>query len=262
MSRSLTRRRALALGTASAAALGVGALAPHSVAAQTRKSHVHPTDGGQLRVHPVQHASLVLETPGPAIYVDPVGGAERYAELPAPDIILITHEHGDHYDPETLDGLVRQGAVIRTNPAVHDRLPEKLRPYGQPLSTSDRVEIDGVSILAVPAYNTTAERLEYHPPGRDNGYVLGIDGLRVYVAGDTEDTPEMRALENIDIAFVPMNLPYTMSAEQAADGVAAFAPGVVYPYHYRGTDLDRFEERLGTLSDGIEVIRADWYPSS
>src|SRR5690606_20860133 len=110
-----------------------------------------------------------------------------------------------------------------------------------------------------PAYNTTEDRLQYHPQGRDNGYVLSVAGKRIYIAGDTEDIPEMRALEAIDIAFVPMNLPFTMDEAQAASGVGAFAPGVVYPYHYGESDLDRFETLLGEEAVETEVVRGAWY---
>ena len=119
-------------------------------------------------------------------------------------------------------------------------------------------EIDGIPVEAVPAYNITADRRQYHPQGRDNGYVLTFGDRRLYIAGDTEDTPEMRALTGIEVAFLPMNLPYTMSVEQAADAVKAFRPAIVYPYHSRGSDTATFKELVG---DAAEVRLAEWYRS-
>ena len=117
-------------------------------------------------------------------------------------------------------------------------------------------------VEAIPAYNTTPDRVQYHPQGRDNGYVLGIGDLRVYIAGDTEDIPEMRALKDIDIAFLPMNLPYTMSIQQAAAAVSAFGPGRVYPYHYKGSDTAAFATLVGESGAATEVVLHDWYAGS
>ncbi|SDG21161.1 MBL fold metallo-hydrolase [Pelagibacterium luteolum] len=254
----LTRRQTLGLGLTTLAALGITTIIPRTAFAQSG-GQTYPTDNGEIVVHPISHASLVLETPSGVIYVDPVEGAELYADLPPPDLILITHEHGDHFDLPTLEAIIVEGTEIIANPAVFAMLPEALAANAREMANGDTDSFGDIAIEAIPAYNTTEDRLQYHPQGRDNGYVLDIDGSRVYIAGDTEDIPEMRALENIAIAFVPMNLPFTMTVEQAASGVAAFAPTVVYPYHYGESDIDLFEELLTAETDATEVVRGEWY---
>ncbi len=258
----LTRRTILDLGATTLAGLGLAAFAPLRANAQEQamQGDSYPTDNGTIVIHPVEHASFVMTTPGLVIYNDPVGGADRYADLPAPDLILITHEHSDHYDPETLAGLMGDTTRLLTNPAVHDMLPDALKARATALANGESTTIGEIAIDAIPAYNTTPDRLQYHPPGRDNGYILAIDGRRVYIAGDTEDTAEMRALSDIDIAFLPMNLPYTMSIDQAAAAVDAFAPAVVYPYHYKGSDIDAFAALVDRTGVGSDVARGDWYP--
>ena len=220
--------------------------------------------GGSVVVHPVEHASLVLETPGGVLYVDPVGGAERYADLPPPGVVFVTHEHGDHYDAETLGALLGEGVTLFTNPAVYGMLPEALRERAVALANGDETTTETLRIEAVPAYNITDDRLDFHPQGRDNGYVVTIgDAMRVYLAGDTEATEEMRRMPDIDVAFVPMNLPYTMDVEQAASGVLEFRPRVVYPYHYRGqegvSDVEAFARLVNEENDDIVVALRDWY---
>lgn len=253
-----SRRRALRLGTGTLAGMGVAAALPLRASAQAALAH--PTDNGEIVIHPVEHASMVLEVPGMVIHVDPVGDPAAYAGLPSPDLILITHEHGDHYAPETLAALVGEQTRLLTNPAVHAMLPADLQARATAIANDERTTVNDIGILAVPAYNTTEDRLQYHPPGRDNGYVLEIDGQRVYIGGDTEDIPEMRALEGIDIAFLPMNLPYTMDVAQAASAVDAFAPRVVYPYHYGESDLDEFLMLVTEAGGETEVVLVDWYP--
>jgi L-ascorbate metabolism protein UlaG (beta-lactamase superfamily) len=214
------------------------------------------TSEGNLIIHPVSHASLLLGWGGHVIYVDPVGGAEAYAGLPAPTGILITHEHGDHYDVPTLEAIAN-GAPMITNPAVFDMLPEGLKANASALANGESGTISGIQLDAIPAYNTTPDRQQYHPEGRDNGYILTLADKLVYIAGDTEDTPEMRALSGIALAFLPMNLPYTMSAEQAADATNEFGPTIVYPYHHRGTDPQTFAD---LVDPPVEVRIANWYP--
>jgi L-ascorbate metabolism protein UlaG (beta-lactamase superfamily) len=256
-----SRRQAIGLGIGAVAGLSVTTLSPARVNAQEgpAQGDTYPTDRGEISIHPVAHASFVMTAPGLTVYVDPVGGAAAYEGFASPDLILITHEHGDHYEPDTLSAIVGEGTRLITNPAVHDMLPDDLRARAEALANGESTTVGDLDIEAIPAYNTTEERLQYHPPGRDNGYVLGLDGRRIYIAGDTEDIPEMRALEDIDIAFVPMNLPFTMDVNQAASGVAAFAPSYVYPYHYRGSDIDEFERLLGAEGVGTEVVRGEWY---
>ncbi|EKE45423.1 putative metal-dependent hydrolase [Oceaniovalibus guishaninsula JLT2003] len=257
-----TRRMFLAAG---AAVLGASSLPPRRALAQDGQGgDTYETDSGEIVVHPVEHASFVMETPAGTIFVDPVGDAARYDRFGTPDLILITHEHSDHYDPDTLTTLSNLATQIVANIAVYDMLPEALKVGAQKLANGDSTDVLGMTVEAVPAYNITEGRLDFHPEGRDNGYVLNIDGRRVYVAGDTEGTDEMRALDDIFIAFVPMNLPFTMDAEQAADAVAEFAPQYVYPYHYRGRDSgtqdpQEFARMLADRNSEVEVRQADWY---
>jgi L-ascorbate metabolism protein UlaG (beta-lactamase superfamily) len=236
-----------------------GALAPvlAQEAGGTLEGDTLSTAEGDVTIHPVSHASLVLGFGDEVIYVDPVGGAELYADLPAATAILITHGHGDHFDVPTLEAIAADIPIVTTQ-EVYDKLPEALQANATALQNGEDGEINGVPVLAVTAYNTTPDRLQYHPQGVGNGYVLTFGDKLVYVAGDTEPTPEMLALEDIAVAFLPMNLPYTMTPEQAAEAVNTFKPGIVYPYHHRGSDLDAFE---AAVEDGIEVRRANWYPS-
>ncbi|HEX5514901.1 MAG TPA: MBL fold metallo-hydrolase, partial [Gammaproteobacteria bacterium] len=178
--------------------------------------------------------------------------------LPPPDLILITHEHPDHMSADTLNAIGGSKAPIVAPESVRDKLPQALAERVTVMKNGESETVADIAIEAVPAYNTTPDRLKYHPRGRDNGYLLTLGNRRVYIAGDTEDTPEMRALRNIDVAFVPMNLPYTMTVQQAADAVRAFKPRIVYPYHSRGSDVDEFARLVGKDS-GIEVRLRNWY---
>ena len=254
----INRRSVMKAGMFGVAALGTARGMIASAFAQDAANTISG-EGGEIRVHPVSHASLVLEAGDAVIYVDPVGDSSIYQSFPRPDLVLITHEHGDHFDAETLKALVGDETKIVANPAVFQKLPDELRAIASGVANGDRTDVAGITIEAIPAYNTTAERLQYHPKGRDNGYVFSTSGARVYIAGDTEDIPEMRALQDIDLAFIPMNLPYTMDVEQAASAVADFAPKVVYPYHYRGSDVEQFKALVEQNTDGVEVRLAKWY---
>jgi L-ascorbate metabolism protein UlaG (beta-lactamase superfamily) len=205
---------------------------------------------------------------GKTIYVDPVGGIKPFADLPKPDLMLVTHIHFDHFDPATLAALIPAGGqpVIVAPKTVVEKLPETLRGKTRVkvLANGEKTEVAGVAIEAVPAYNATPGKERFHPKGRDNGYVLTMGGTRVYIAGDTEDTAEMRALKGIDIAFLPMNLPYTMSVPKAADAIRQFRPRIIYPYHYRSGDgtkanLEELKRLVGEKS-GMEIRSRDWYP--
>ena len=255
----LNRRDALRLGAAAAAGLSPGLTLSARAQETALSEYNHALGGSAVSVYPVSHASLALALPGTVAYVDPVGPAALYAGLPAPDLILITHEHGDHYNAETLAALAGDTTQLIANPAVYGMLPAGLKTRAQSLANGEGTNFAGLRIEAIPAYNTTSDRLNYHPKGRDNGYVLGLEGGRIYIAGDTEDIAEMRALTGIDIAFLPMNLPYTMDIEQAADAVAGFAPKTVYPYHYRGSDIPAFAALVAKSGVGTEVIQHDWY---
>lgn len=221
--------------------------------------HVATNQGGDLVIHPINHATLAMAWNGKTIYVDPVGGAKAFAGLPAANLVLITDIHGDHLNADTLAAVVGDGVTIVAPEAVAEKLTDAQRAQTTVLANGDTKTVEGIPIEAVPMYNTTPDRLKYHTKGRGNGYVLTLGGKRVYLSGDTEDTPEVRALKNIDVAFVCMNLPYTMSEEQAASAVRAFAPKIVYPYHYRGSDLEKFKSLVGTDKD-IDVRLRNWYP--
>jgi L-ascorbate metabolism protein UlaG (beta-lactamase superfamily) len=220
---------------------------------------VVPTESGDLVIEPIAHATFGMEWNGLTIYVDPTGGAEAFEGLAGPDLVLITDVHGDHMDAETLQAVVTPETEIVAPAAVVEELPEALAAQARTLANGEETMLLGLNVEAIPMYNLTEERLQYHEEGRGNGYVVTMGGTRVYIAGDTEDIPEMRQLEDIDVAFVPFNLPFTMTAEQAADAVLAFEPDIVYPYHYRGSDVDEFARLVTDGNPDIEVRRGEWY---
>ena len=217
----------------------------------------------EVMIHPVYHGSLVLMSQGKTIYVDPHGGAQRYTQYGAPDLVLITHTHGDHMDTATLNGLDLSNASLVAPAAVTEALGDEMFTSSHTMANGDEYRWEEIGITAIPAYNPPPKE-NFHPQGEFNGYVLAFGDQRMYVSGDTEGVPAMRDLEDIDVAFVCMNLPYTMDINQAADAVVAFAPAVVYPYHYRNqdgsfSDVEEFQ-RIVTAENGeIEVRLEDWY---
>jgi len=217
------------------------------------------------RIIPIEHATVVLEWGLITIYVDPVGGAEAFKGQKQPDLILITDIHGDHLSVETLQALNTSKAKIIVPKAVADKIPEEFTPQLDILDNGQSKERYGITIEAIPMYNLREEALKFHKKGRGNGYVLNIGGERLYFSGDTEDIPEMRALKNIDKAFICMNLPYTMTEESAAEAVLEFNPKQVYPYHYRGnpnvSDVAKFKKLVNKGNPDIEVVQLDWYPN-
>ena len=248
------------LRTATAAGFGAvfALLAPAAVLAD----ETIPTDDGDLVIHPIHHAALTLTWKGITVLADPAPLGEsadpavEFKALPAPQIILVTHEHPDHFNPTVLLAVSANATIVAPKDVI-DKLPEELKGKAKVLANGESIDISGVKIEAVPAYNITEDRLKFHPKGRDDGYVLTLGGKRVYIAGDTEDTPEMRALQNIDVAFLPMNLPYTMDVAHAADAVKAFKPKIVIPYHYGDSDVNAFKAAVG---DAFEVRLLKWYP--
>jgi L-ascorbate metabolism protein UlaG (beta-lactamase superfamily) len=218
-------------------------------------AQVFPTSAGSVKITPLFHASTLIEAGGKAIYLDPAKPA-NFDGQPKADLVLITDIHPDHMDPASLAAITKPGTEILAAPAVVSSVKA-----AQPIANGERTKWQGWTIEAIPAYNLTrgpAPGRLFHDKGRGNGYVLTYGGVRFYFSGDTEGVPEMRALKNIDVAFVCMNLPYTMPPQEAADAVKAFHPKVVIPYHYRGSDLAAFQKKLeGT---GIEVRLIDWYP--
>ena len=233
--------------------------------AQSGPSDIVETKDGPLTVQPIQHASLILTINGITIYVDP-SGADHYKGMKAPDIILITDIHGDHFDIKTMDALKQATSWLVVPQAVADKLPEGDKAHLIVLKNGDQKIVSGISIRAIPMYNLPETATAMHTKGRGNGYVLGIGGKNIYISGDTQGIPEMRSLKNIDVAFICMNLPYTMDVKEAADAVLAFKPKIVYPYHYRGqnglSDVNAFKTLVEAGDKNIEVRLRNWYPAS
>ena len=198
------------------------------------------TETGDLKITFLGHASLLFACQGKVIYVDAVGSPSGtpvdYSKLPKADIILVTHEHFDHLDPKAISVLRKEQTRIVLTKACAEKISG-----GTVMKNGDTLTIEGIKIEAVPAYNIAQK---FHPKGIGNGYILNFDKTRVYVAGDTENTPEMKALKNIDIACLPMNLPYTMTPEMVADAAKAFQPKILYPYHYGSTDPNKLVNLL------------------
>ncbi|OGG48724.1 MBL fold metallo-hydrolase [Candidatus Kaiserbacteria bacterium RIFCSPHIGHO2_01_FULL_54_36b] len=218
-----------------------------------------------VEVIPISHATAVLQWDDTVFYTDPTGGAQAFAGQPAADIILVTDIHGDHLSTSTLSAVVGPETILVVPQAVKDELPADLAARAKVLANGETLAEREFKILAMPMYNLPdVSNSNFHTKGRGNGYIIARDDTRVYIAGDTAGTPEMRALTGIDVALVPMNLPYTMGVEEAADAVLAFKPRQVYPYHYRGpdglADVAKFKQLVNAGDPNIEVILADWYP--
>jgi len=214
------------------------------------KTDYFKADGDSLGITFIGHGTLMLSYGGKVIHIDPVGRSADYAALPKADLVLVTHEHGDHLDPEAIAKITKEGTQI-----ILPEEPARQIGRGTVLKNGETKSAAGFGIEAVPAYNIVNLRdggQPYHPKGRGNGYVITVGKLRVYVAGDTENTPEMKALKNIDIAFLPMNLPYTMTPAMVADAAKAFRPKILYPYHYGNTDVGELTA-LMKGDNGIEV---------
>ncbi|MDT0607381.1 MBL fold metallo-hydrolase [Croceitalea rosinachiae] len=219
----------------------------------------------ELVIIPIAHATAVLNWGDITIYIDPVGGLAAFEGQKQPDLILITDIHGDHFSLETLEELNTEKAKIIVPQAVADKIPEKFTPQIDVLNNGDNKERFEINIEAIPMYNLREEALKFHTKGRGNGYVLTIGEERIYFSGDTEDILEIRALQNIDKAFICMNLPYTMTEESAASATLEFKPKQVYPYHYRGrpdiSDVVKFKKLVNESNPNIEVVQLDWYPN-
>ncbi len=244
--RSLLCAAALLGLAALPAAAQIGPIAPQSF----------ETAAGPVKITPIYHAAAVIEAGGERIYIDPAKPA-NIAGMPPGDLILITDIHGDHLDTADIAALSKPGTQIIAPAAVAQTVTT-----AKVLANGDSTTWHNWKITAVPMYNIVHVGAggPPHPKGRGNGYVLSYGGKNFYFAGDTEGTPEMRALKNIDVAFIPMNLPYTMTPEEAADAVKAFHPKVAIPYHYRGQDIQKFADAL--KGSGIEVRLMDWYPGA
>ncbi len=206
------------------------------------ESDILQAANGDLRITFIGHGSLLFESGGRTLYVDPDGRLADFAAMPRADLILVSHQHGDHFDPKAIAALRHDATEIFVSASC---LP---RPAGSGvLNNGDRRESSGIVIEAVPAYNLVHKRPDgrpFHPAGEGNGYVLTFPGLRVYVAGDTENIPEMKELKNIDVAFLPMNVPYTMTPEMTALAAKVLRPRILYPYHFSDTDPQRLVNLL------------------
>lgn len=206
--------------------------------------------GKTVKFHALVHASIRIEYNGKEIEIDPVRKLGNktidYAAMPKADFVFVTHEHGDHFDKDAIKILSREGTQLIMN----KRCADMYGPCGV-LANGQSAQFGDISVDAVPAYNISEGRTQFHPKGRDNGYILTIDGLRIYIAGDTEDIPEMKDVKNIDIAFLPCNQPYTMTTEQLVRAAKMIKPKVLFPYHYGQTDVSGIASQLkGT---GIDV---------
>ncbi|MCD7924241.1 MAG: MBL fold metallo-hydrolase [Bacteroides sp.] len=216
-----------------------------NTADDTFKTH----SGKEVKIHCIKHGSLMIEYNNQYIQIDPVTNQPPktdYSTYPKADFILVTHEHADHLDPQAIETLSKPETQIILNKNSEEKLGK-----GTVMKNGDELTLaNGIKIEAVPAYNTTKEHLQFHPKGRDNGYILNIDGLRIYIAGDTEDIPEMDQIKNIDVAFLPCNQPYTMTPEQLAKAARMITPKVLYPYHYGNTPMKQVQQLLkGTKID-------------
>ncbi|PYV88792.1 MAG: MBL fold metallo-hydrolase [Acidobacteria bacterium] len=220
------------------------------------QTQVFPTSSGPVRITPLNHASSLIEAGGKVIYLDPAKPV-KFSGLPKADLILITDIHGDHMDPDSVKEISKAGTEVISSPAVAQTVTA-----AKPIANGETKSWQAWTIEAIPAYNIKrgpSPGKLFHEKGRGNGYVLTYGGKRFYFSGDSEGVPEMRALKNIDVAFVCMNLPYTMPPDEAAEAVKAFHPKIVIPYHYRGSDLSVFQK--GLAGTGIEVRLLDWYPT-
>ncbi len=245
-------------------ALALGATAP-GCAAQTTPNQTTPNKSaaqdksetiGEVVITPIMHASLQLEYGGKVIQVDPTSQGD-YSKAKQADLILVTDIHGDHLDPAAISRIRKAGAPVVAPAAAAPKIENPTV-----IANGESKTVAGLQIEAIPMYNLQrgpAPGQLFHTKGRGNGYILSLGTKRVYIAGDTECTAEMRALKNIDIAFIPMNLPYTMPPSEAAECVKAFKPKVVYPYHYRGQNTEEFKAALA--GEPIEVRLRDWYPA-
>ena len=213
--------------------------------------------GKEISIEPLIHASIRISFDGREIEVDPVGKMGNrttdYAQFPKADLILVTHEHYDHLDPAAIKSLSKSDTVVIANPNS-----AAILGYGTVMKNGDRLSLaDGIEIEAVPAYNTSPDKQQFHPKGRDNGYILSLDGFRIYIAGDTEPIPEMKEIKDIDIAFMPCNLPYTMTPAQLIEAAEMVKPRVLYPYHFGETDLSSITPALAPRGIFVRICPFD-----
>lgn len=206
-------------------------------------------DGKKVVITPIKHGSLQINYDGIEFEIDPVASAVGevvdYSDKPKADYILITHDHYDHFDPTTFPLLMKQNTDIILTPRCYNRIKT-----GTVMRNGEKADLGhGITLYALPAYNTTKSHMKYHPRGWGNGYLLDLNGFRIYVAGDTEDIPEMKDLKDIDIAFLPCNQPFTMTVKQLRHATEMIRPKVLYPYHFSNTDKDSMEQ----VGKGLDI---------
>ncbi|MGE5797677.1 MAG: MBL fold metallo-hydrolase [Ignavibacteria bacterium] len=226
------------------------AIAASAYSQQNFEKDTISTSGGDLTITFIGHGTLMFNYGGKIIHADPYSKLADYSALPKADIILITHHHGDHLDPKAIEKIRTEKTAVMLTKAASEQIID-----GTIMNNGDKTTIDGIQIEAVPAYNIQHKRDNgepFHPKGTCNGYVITFGDKKVYVAGDTENVPEMKSLKNIDVAFLPMNLPYTMTPEMTADAAKSFKPKIFYPYHFGNTDLNKLTELMKDTPD-IEV---------
>ena len=235
------------------------ALVAVALRAQVPSTTTIDATDGPVTISAIQHASVQVEHAGKVIQVDPAQG--DFSKAKPADLVLITDVHGDHLNPEIVAKVRKPGAPVVMPAAVKTQAGDKIPAPVEVMANGDSKTVAGIAIEAVPMYNLqrgpSAGQL-FHPKGRGNGYIVSLGGKRLYIAGDTECTPEMKAVRNIDVAFVPMNLPYTMTPAEAAACVQAFKPKVAIPYHFMGQNPQEFADAL--KGSGVEVRILNWYP--
>jgi len=216
-----------------------------------------------IDVRPVEHATFALSWQGKQLLFDPSTEKEKLKNVPSPDYVFITDIHGDHLSIGTLQNLDLSHASLIVPPLVAEQLPLELRNKAKIMKNGENITLGDIKVEAIPMYNLPESSEAFHTKGRGNGYIITLGTKRVYVSGDTEDIPEMRSLQDIYLAFVCMNMPYTMTIQQAAEAVLAFKPKIVYPYHYRGqngqSDTRAFEQLVHDEDPTIQVLLRDWY---
>ena len=226
------------------------------VAYGAKKEDTFQTPGGKtVTIHHIKHASVYIEYDGKHIYIDPVGDLQPKTDFslyPKANILLVTHEHFDHFDDIAINKLCMNATAVYVNKVVRGKMSR-----GIGMVNGDSIVLSNdIKLWAVPAYNITEGREQYHPKGRDNGYILSLDGLRIYIAGDTEDIPEMADVKDIDIAFLPCNQPYTMTIDQLVKAAETIHPKVLFPYHFSDTPINQVVLRLA--GSGIDVRIRDY----
>ena len=230
-----------------AAAVSCAPKSPYPVAQFTTPA------GAQVEASMISHGSIALKYKGFQIQVDPVSKMGQteidYSFFPKADLILITHDHGDHLDPAAIELLSKDGTRILLNPASREKLGR-----GEAVANGDTLRVGPVGVIAVPAYNITEGREQFHPKGKNNGYILDFDGLRVYVSGDTEDIDEMASFGPVDVAFLSANQPYTMTTTQCVEAAMVLQPKTLIPYHLSDTDMQEIKNVLDSNDSGIEVL--------